>query len=100
MRILNYVIYNKNSHCVTLIKINYPIQQQQQQTNKSIKNQNKIGDVTARILARVNRHMNTTPIPTNHDTPDINLPKANNKTNNQTEHKQNNKETIENKNIQ
>ena len=76
------------------------IQQQQQQTNKSIKNQNKNGDVTARILARVNRHMNTTPIPTNHDTPDINLPKANNKTNNQTEHKQNNKETIENKNIQ
>ena len=40
-------------------------QQQQQQTNKSIKNQNKNGDVTARILARVNRHMNTTPIPTN-----------------------------------
>ena len=76
------------------------IQQQQQQTNKSIKNQNKNGDVTARILARVNRHMNTTPIPTNHDTHDINLPKANNKTNNQTEHKQNNKETIENKNIQ
>ena len=36
MRILNYVIYNKNSHCVTLIKINYPIQQQQQQqTNKN-----------------------------------------------------------------
>ena len=37
MRIFNYVIYNKNSHCVTLIKINYPIEQQQQQTNNVLK---------------------------------------------------------------
>ena len=37
MRIFNDVIYNKNSHCVTLIKINYPIEQQQQQTNNVLK---------------------------------------------------------------
>ena len=47
------------------------------------------------------KNSNTTPIPTNHDSPDTYLAQPNNETNNQTEHQQNNlKETIKNKNKQ
>lgn len=47
------------------------------------------------------KNSNTTLIPTNLDTPDINLAQANNETNNQTEYQQNNlKEAIKNKNKQ
>lgn len=45
------------------------------------------------------KNSNTTLIPTNLDTPDINLAQANNERNNQTEYQQNNlKEAIKNKN--